>query len=99
MKWDAGIRRAIFMPSIYGFVVAVALLVMFAEPQRHSLRGVGVMLVTLPWSVVFSVIVDHFAPPHFFNSMVPGTIIVCLSAAVNMVLLFFMGAALDRRSQ
>jgi hypothetical protein len=88
-----------FMPSIYGLVVAATFVAMFAEPQRHGLHGVGVMLVTLPWSVIFSVVVNYFVPPHFFDSVLPGAVIVCLSAAVNMVLLFFIGAALDRKLQ
>ena len=87
------------MPSVYGLVVAAALVLMFATGQHNALSAVPAILLTLPWSLVFFGLVHHFAPPHVFDSAGSGNVIICLSAAINMVLLFLYGAALDRSSQ
>ncbi len=91
--------RSIFLPSVYSLVLAAALVVMFATAQRNALCAVPAIVVTLPWSILFPVIIDRFAPPHVFDSMVPGAIIICSSGFINIVLLWFIGAARDRSSR
>jgi len=85
--------RNLFAPSIYCLMVVAAAVAMFAEPQSNALGLVGVIFLTLPWSLIFFALVHSCAPAHFFDSTVCGTIIICFSAAINIVLLFFIGAS------
>jgi len=63
---------------------------MFVEPSTNAFRGAGVIIITLPWSLIFSVLVDSFTPLHFLDSSFYTAIMFCLSVAINIVLLFFL---------
>jgi len=65
--------------------------VMFVESERNAFRGVGVIFVTLPWSLIFFALARSFTSLHFLDSTAYGsTVIIVLSIAINMVLLFFL---------
>ena len=91
--------RTLFGPCLYGFMVALAFLYMFATGQHNAFCALPAILLTSPWSLIFFGLVHHFAPPHVFDSVVSGNVIICLSAAINIVLLFLYSVALDRSSQ
>jgi hypothetical protein len=91
--------RTLFGPCLYGLVVALAFLWMFATEQHNAFCALPAIFLTVPWTPIFLGLIHHFAPPHVFDSEVSGNAIICLSAAINMMLLFLWSVALDRSSQ
>ena len=62
--------------------------------RNDAFCGLWATIVTAPWSLIlFTVIIipmDTLFPNNtLFNSMIPGTIIIILSALVNAYLIFF----------
>lgn len=86
----------IILPGFYSLLVLAALVFMFATARQSAFCGVYALLITLPWSMFFVFILNTIAPT-VFNSMIPGTIIICFSAAINIGLLYFIGVSIDRR--
>ena len=87
--------RAIF-PGIYGLIVIASLIVLFENARSDAFCALLAVVVTLPWSLLFILLLNYIASPQIFDSMVPGIIIVCVAGTINGYLLYLIGYAIDR---
>lgn len=86
----------ILLPFLYIIIVASSLVFMFKTCHESALCGVYAGVLTIPWSMIFTFTVMLISP-DIFNSMVPGIIIILISAFINIILLFLIGYKLDKK--
>jgi|GEM_PF-4718133 len=85
--------RLSILPCIYLLIVAAAIIGMFYAPP-DALNGLAAMLVTLPWSILFTLILSQIDKMFFnhalFNTQIPGAMIFVVSALINACLIFLL---------
>jgi len=86
----------ILFPFVYIIIVASSLIFMFSTCHDNALCGVYAIVLTIPWSMIFIFTVSLISP-DIFNSMIPGTIIILISAFINIILLLLIGYKLDKK--
>ena len=78
------------MVSIYIIVSLLAFILMFATMATESLAGIFVVFVALPWSILFTSLIDNLA----IDSIVLNTFLMAIGVIINasiiyLILLFF----------
>lgn len=87
----------VLVPSLYILFVVSALIFMIKTYNDNALCGVYAIVITCPWSIILTSIAVIISPDIFNCSMIPGIIIIVLSALINIIFLFFISYKLDRR--
>jgi hypothetical protein len=73
--------------GFYLFLVALSLAFMIAD-NRDAFCGLPAIVVTWPSSMMIFFLVDFFHPASF-DSMLPGIVVILISAAINSFCLFY----------
>lgn len=89
LKMKTYFVRLSILPTIYLLIVAASLVFMAVMARQTAFCGIYAIIVTLPWSVLFTLILTTINPEFFDHSMVPGTAIIIVSAFLNAVLIYF----------
>jgi hypothetical protein len=74
--------------GFYLFLVALSLAFMIAD-DHDSFSGLPAIVVTLPSSLIFFFITEIFHS-NSYDSIVPGIVMVLISAAINSFCLFYL---------
>ena len=91
------VKNRFVLPMVYGVLFVMALLWMFAHARQTAFCGIFVVLLTFPWSLVLTPVIDAISPGVFDSSMLPGTILAVVSALLNAGILFVIGGVADGR--
>ncbi len=86
----------ISIPGIYSLLVLAALIFMFQNVTKTPFCAVYAIAITMPWSIIFMLPLALLFPGIFGGSMILATLIVLLSAFINIVWLFFIGYGFDK---
>lgn len=73
---------------IYFVIVTSTIILMFATTHESAFSGLYAMLATAPWSFLFAFLLSALSP-QVFDSMLPGILIIFISAGINLYLLLF----------
>lgn len=75
-------------------LVTTAIIFMFSDAKQDAFCGLPAMLVTLPWSIIFILILNPIDNALFnhtlFNTLITVTILFIISALINASLMFLI---------
>ena len=92
------IRFRFIVPSLYLFLVTLSIVSMIRD--NTAFRAVPSTALTIPCSIILMlpfIAFEFITKVDIFKSVVPFTIIICVSAILNSAVLFFVFRAFDRR--
>lgn len=89
------VKTRIVLPVMYGVFFIAALVWMFAHAKQTAFCGIFAVLLTIPWSLLVTPIIERISPGLFDSSMLPGTLVLVFCALLNAGILFLAGAADD----
>jgi hypothetical protein len=69
--------------SIYLSAVVMAVIYLLMVAKSTAFGAVPAIALTLPWSPVFTFLIAQAFPKIFDASLIPGIVIIAISAAIN----------------
>jgi hypothetical protein len=89
-------RWGLVLTAMYFCVVVASIVFMFVTAQRTAFCGLYAIVVTQPWSILLTGLVDSIAPTAF-DSMIPGVTIIIISGILNCLLILAFSILLQKR--
>jgi hypothetical protein len=76
-----------YVPAILYFLISIsALIIVFISPSNMDLSGVGIVILTLPWSFI---VVDVLDSMHLYSNLL-RVILTIFSIIINTAILSFI---------
>jgi len=82
--FDSKSRLPVILTSIYIIISISAFVLMFMTMATESLSGIFVVLVAMPWTILFSSIIENIG----IDSIVLNTILMALGVAINALIIY-----------
>lgn len=80
------LQFAVLLPVLYTLLFAGSMVALVFS--YHASWGIFAILLTLPWCVALAAL-------HIVRSQVAGMLGLCICAAVNLCILFYLGELID----
>lgn len=88
-------KLPIVFTSIYLVISAIAFVLMFATMATESLSGIFVVLVAMPWTILFTLLIDAMG----VDSIVLSTVLMALGVAVNAAIIYTFFSFITRNKK
>ncbi len=82
--FDSKSRLPVILTSIYIIISISAFVLMFMTMATESLSGIFVVLVAMPWTILFSSIIENIG----IDSIVLNTILMALGVAIIAFIIY-----------
>jgi len=86
-------KLPMILTSIYIAISILAFILMFATMATESLSGIFVVLVAMPWSILFTQLIDIIGS----NSIALNTVLMVLGVGINALIIFVFFSFLTRK--
>ena len=88
-------KLPVILTSIYIVISILAFILMFATMATESLSGIFVVLVAMPWTILFTPIIDAMG----LDSIALNTVFMALGVILNALLIYSFFSFVTRKNK